>query len=167
MSDSAIDGAIFKPKPSGPLRLEVGAMGDIAFSAVVRKVAQHPPFLGYSLGLMVDVLMGQLIHGANLMAIRDGRLVAYGGWLRVGRQQAEAWRRGEIPIPAPDWAKGDAVILTVFIADNPADLPALIRGISHVCAGLPVYRMRAFLDGRPDRKRPPILGRRQGVLGGS
>jgi hypothetical protein len=161
------DGAIFKPKPAGPLRLEVGTMGDIAFSAVTRKVAQHPPFMTYSLGLMVDVLMGQLINGANMMAIRNGQLVAYAGWLRVERAKAEAWRNGEIPVPAPDWVNGDAAVMTIFVADNPADLPALIRGVSHVCAGLPVYRMRAFLDGRPNRKRTPITGRPQGFFGGS
>ncbi len=162
-----MDRAIFKPKPAGALRLEVGAMSDIAFSAVIRKVAQHPPFQTYSLNLMVDVLMGQLIHGANLMAIRQGQLVAYGGWLRVDRLKAEAWRRGESQIPAPDWVNGDAAISTIIIADNPADLPALLRGVSHVCAGLPVYRMRAFIDGRPERKRQPIIGRKQDFPGGS
>ncbi|CAN5207374.1 hypothetical protein BH10PSE3_BH10PSE3_01980 [soil metagenome] len=161
------DGAIFKPKPTGALRLEVGVMSDIAFSAVIRKVGQYPPFQTYALGLMVDVLMGQLIHGANLMAIRDGQLVAYAGWLRVDHMKAEAWRRGESQIPAPNWTKGDAAITTITVADNPADLPALLRGVSHVCAGLPVYRMRAFNDGRPDRKRQPIVGRKQDSLGGS
>ena len=117
--------------------------------------------------LMVDVLMGQLIHGANLMAIREGQLVGYVGWLRVERLKAEAWRRGETQIPPPDWAGGDAAISTIVVADNPADLPALIRGVSHVCAGLPVYRMRAFNDGRPDRKRAPITGRKQDFAGGS
>lgn len=161
------EGAIFKPKPAGVLRLEVGAMSDIAFSAVIRKVAQYPPFHAYSLNLMVDVLMGQLIHGANLMAIRQGQLVAYGGWLRVDRLKAEAWRRGQSQVPPPDWANGDAAIMTIMVADNPADLPALLRGVSHVCAGLPVYRMRAFNDGRPDRKRPPIIGRKQDFPDGS
>lgn len=161
------DGALSKPKPTGPLRLEVGGMNDINFSAVARKVGQHPPFLTYSLGLMVDVLMGQLIHGANMMAIREGKLVAYAGWLRVERAKAEAWRHGENPVPAPDWAKGDAAIITIFVADHPDDLAHLIRGISHVCAGMPVYRMRAFNDGRPDRKRSPITGRKQDFSGGS
>ena len=154
-----MDGAIFKPKPVGALRLEVGAMSDIAFSAVIRKVAQHPPFQTYSLNLMVDVLMGQLLHGANLMAIRQGQLVAYGGWLRVDRLEAEAWRRDESQIPPPNWVNGDAAISTIIIADDPGDLPALLRAISKACAGLPVYRMRAFTDGRPDRKRRPITGR--------
>jgi len=142
-------------------------MSDIAFSAVIRKVGQYPPFHTYSLGLMVDVLMGQLIHGGNLMAIRQGQLVGYSGWLRVERLKAEAWRRGESPVPAPDWAKGDAAIMTIMVIDNPADLPAMLRGVSHVCAGAPVYRMRAFNDGRPDRKRPPIVGRKQGFPGES
>lgn len=142
-------------------------MGDIAFSAVVRKVARYPPFSAYSLGLMADVLMGQLMHGANLMAIRQGQLAGYSGWLRVDRFKAEAWRRGESQVPPPDWAGGDAAIMTIMVVDDSADLPAMLRGVSHVCAGLPVYRMRAFNDGRPDRKRPPIVGRKQDFPVGS
>ena len=145
--------------PNAPLHLEVGRLNDVVFSAVIRKVGQYPPFRQYWLGLMVDVLMDQLRHGGNVIGVREGKLVAYGGWIRVRRQDAEAWRAGRREIPPPAWEAGDAAISTIIIADDPGDLPALLRAISKACAGLPVYRMRAFTDGRPDRKRRPITGR--------
>lgn len=145
---------------TAPPRLEVGALNDRTIAAVLTTVARHPPFVGYSFGLMVHNLTNQLRHGANILAIADGRLVAYSGWLRVHRADAEAWRVGRQPIPQEDWAGGDAAVVTIVVSEAAGYLPHLIRGVSHVCAGLPVYRMRSFQDGRPDMIRPPIVGRR-------
>jgi hypothetical protein len=146
-------------------RLEVGSLSDRTIAAVLTTVARHPPFLGYSFGLMVHNLTNQLRHGANILAIRDGRLVAYSGWLRVHAAHAEAWRAGQQPIPQEDWTGGDAAVVTIVVAESADDLPHLIRGVSHVCAGMPVYRMRSFQDGRPDMIRPPIVGRLQAFSG--
>lgn len=143
----------------GPVRLEVGPLNDLTFSAVVRLVSAYPPFQGYAFGLMVPRLIEQLTHGANVLAIQGGVLVGYAGWLRVRAPEAAAWQQGERAIPAADWVAGDAAIVTVTVARAPALLPHVVRGISHVCAGLPVYRMRSFQDGRPDARRPPITGR--------
>ena len=148
------------PRPAVPLRLEVGAANDTNFAAVMRQTAKHRPFLEYATGVVVPAVLDQLVHGANVMGVRDSRLVAYAGWLRAPRAAAEAWIRGG-PLPSPDWTAGDAAIITVFLADDPGDLPALIRGISHVCAGMPVFRMRVFNDSRPEKRRVPIQGRRQ------
>ena len=115
---------------------------------------------GFDSDMVVPAVLDQLVHGANVMGVRDSKLVAYAGWLRAPRAAAEAWIRGE-PLPSPDWTAGDAAIITVFLADDPGDLTALIRGISHVCAGTPVFRMRVFNDSRPEKRRVPIQGRRQ------
>lgn len=153
------------PRP-GPhaIRLEVGALDDRTLAAVLSGVARHPPFIAYSFGLMVHNLTEQLRHGANVLAIQDGRMVAYAGWLRVRRDEAAQWQAGARELPEADWARGDAAIVTVSVANRPAFLAPLLHGISHVCAGLPVYRMRSFQDGRPDIRRPPILGRRYQFL---
>ncbi len=143
------------------IRLEVGRLDDRCLAAVLGLVSRHPPFVAYAFGLMVHNLGQQLRHGANVLAIADGRLVAYAGWLRVDLQAARSWQRGERGIPEEDWEQGGAAIVTVVVADEPGCIPALLHGISHVCAGLPVYRMRSFQDGRPDMRRPPIVGRRQ------
>ncbi len=145
-------------KPS-KLVLEPGIPHDVVISAVLRKLADHPPFRTYSLAVMVNAVMDQLRHGGGLMGLRDGNLVAYAGWIRVSKAEAEAWRAGNSDIPAPDWDNGEAAISTIIIADDPRDLPVLLRGISRACDGVPVYRMRVFTDGRDERRRKPITGR--------
>lgn len=151
------------PQPAS-VRLEVGGLDDRTLAAVLTGVARHPPFVAYSFGLMVYNLSEQLRHGANVLAIQDGQLVAYAGWLRVRREEAAQWQAGLRDLPGADWQHGDAAIVTVSVANHPTFLAPLLHGISHVCAGLPVYRMRSFQDGRPDIRRPPIMGRRHQFL---
>ena len=146
------------------MRFEVGSLNDLTIAAVLPLVARHPPFVAYSFGVMVPALLDQLRHGASALAIDRGRLVGYAGWLRVDAEQARRWQRRECELPAPDWTHGGAVIVTVTVVDSPALLAPLLHAISHVCAGVPVYRMRSFQDGRPDMRRPPITGRRYVVL---
>ena len=150
--------------PSSPLQLQVGVPHDIVISAVLRKLAEHEPFRTYSLAVAVNAVMAQLHNAANVMGLRDGKLVAYAGWLRVHKSDAEAWLAGQRDIPTPDWHNADAAIATIVIADDPADLRALTRGISNACANIPVYRMRVFGDARPEQKRKPITGRVQAGL---
>lgn len=146
---------------SGQVRLERGALNDTTLAAVLTQVARHPPFLQYSFGLMVHNLTEQLRHGANVMAIEQGRLVAYAGWIRVKGAEAAAWQHGLRDLPEADWNGGDSAIITVTVTDNPAVLLPLFRAVSHVSAGVRVYCMRSFQDGRPDMRRPGIVGRPQ------
>ena len=109
---------------------------------------------------MVHNLTQQLKQGCNVMLIHEGRLVAYAGWLSVARAEAARWYEGACEIPDDIGERGDAAIVTIVVGDSTHLLAPLVRGISHVCAGLPVYRMRSFQDGRADMRRPPIVGRR-------
>ncbi|HTF95446.1 MAG TPA: hypothetical protein VL995_04870 [Cellvibrio sp.] len=144
-----------------PLQFQVGVPHDIVISAVLRKLAEHEPFRTYSLAVMVNAVMQQLHCSANVMGLRDGKLVAYAGWLRVKKNEAENWQRGIRELPLPDWQQGDAAIVTVFIADYAADVRLLARAISNACANVPVYRMRVFEQGTVEHKRRPITGRTQ------
>jgi hemolysin-activating ACP:hemolysin acyltransferase len=148
------------PNPPGRIRLEVGALTERNLVAVLSTVSRYPPFAAYSFGLMVYNLTNQLRYGASVLAIDQGRLVGYAGWLRVDAEQARLWQTGARGIPDEDWQHGRAVIVTVTVAENPALLAPILHAISDVCAGLPVYRMRSFQDGRPDIRRPPITGRK-------
>ena len=144
-----------------PLQLQTGVPHDIVISAVLRKLAEHEPFRTYSHAVVVNAVMAQLQHGANVMGLRDGKLVAYAGWLRVQQSYAEAWLREQADLPVPDWENADAVIVTVFVADHPADIRLMIRAISNACANMPVYRLRVFENARHEQKRKPITGRLQ------
>ncbi|MES2743595.1 MAG: hypothetical protein V4754_21955 [Pseudomonadota bacterium] len=140
------------------VRLQVGAADDQTLAAVLAEVSRHRPFDGFAFGLMVERLSEQLRHGANVLAIGDGQLLGYAGWLRVDPGAAEQWQRHGGPMPPAHWS-GAAAIVTVTVARHPGLLAPILHAISHCCAGLPVYRMRAFQDGRPDLRRPPITGR--------
>ncbi|HRH78310.1 MAG TPA: hypothetical protein PK129_13255 [Cellvibrionaceae bacterium] len=151
---------VTSPNPPTRVRLEVGQFNELNFASVLSSVARHPPFAHFSFGLMTERLREQLQHGANVLAIENGQLIGYAGWIRVNQAAAEYWQSGAGEIPLPDWQKGDAAIVTVTVVEHRSVLVPLMHGISHVCAGMPVYRMRSFQDGRPDMRRPPIRGRR-------
>lgn len=148
----------------GVVRFEVGGLSDSTLAAVIPLVARYPPFMTYSFGVMVPSLMEQLRHGANALAINNGRLVGYAGWLLVNAELAACWQRNERGLPEPDWQHGSAVIVNVTVVESKSLLSPLMHAVSHVCAGLPMYRMRSFQDGRPDMRRPPITGRKYAVL---
>ncbi len=83
---------MFKPKPLEPLTLQIGTLHDVYVSAVLRMLSDHEPFRTYSLAVMIGAVLDQLRHGTNVVGIRAGKLVAYGGWVRVSLQAAEEWR---------------------------------------------------------------------------
>ncbi|RYX97677.1 MAG: hypothetical protein EOO28_02225 [Comamonadaceae bacterium] len=145
---------------SGSIRLERGSLTDASLLSVLTLVAQHPPFRRYAFGLMVGSLTEQLRHGASVLAFRDGQLLAYAGWLRVEKEQAARWQRGEAGLPEPNWGLQSAAIINTTVTTDVRLLAPLLRAVSHVCDGIEVYRMRSFQDGRPDMRRPPITGRR-------
>lgn len=145
------------------LLLKRAVCDDLHFSAVVRLVAAYPPFRQYAFGLMVPRLLEQLDQGSAVLAVRGGQLVGYAGWLRVKDAHARRWQAEGGAVPPPHWADGDAAIVNVTVVREAALLPHLLRGVSQLCAGLPVYRLRSFDDGRPAMRRPPIHGRDQGL----
>ena len=143
------------------LRLDVGRLNDVSFSAVTRLVAKYPPFSGYSFGLMAAKIQDQLLHGSNVLAILDNKLVAYAGWIVADRAETESWLEHGGSVPDPRWQTGDACIITIVVTDHRAYLMPMFRAVSHVCAGKKGYRMRSFNDGRQDSRRPLTSGRRQ------
>jgi cytochrome P450 len=98
------------------------------------------------------------------MLWRKGELVGYAGWSMVDRQQAERWYRQGGEFPTIVMQGGSAVIATIIVCSDPALIYLLNKGVSHQCAGLPVYRLRSFQDGREEMRRPPILGRKQHIF---
>lgn len=145
-------------------QLVIAKFNEANLCAAARLVSSYKPFALYSFGLMMGKLTDQLKQGANLMALNGRQLVAYAGWILVDADKAEHWRVHGGDLPAPDWVNGQAVIVTMVVTTHRRHLPLLIRGISHVCAGKKVYRMRSFQDGRQDARRPPITGRKHSLV---
>ena len=133
-------------------------------AAVLRFVSRYSPFRGYQFGQMVEALVYQLRGGTNVVAIDDGRLVGYMGWIRTTEAIAERWMHDEGPLtPA---GSGNAVVATVLVAKNRSSIFPMIRRFAELNPACRVYRKRSFPDGRPAMKRPPISvrGQRRKIL---
>jgi hypothetical protein len=141
------------------LRIETSQLNDQNLISIAWKVSRYQPFYAYSFGLMLDKICEQLQSKSNVTITLDGQLVAYAGWFETSIDLAQEWRAKNLEsLPLPKQG-GGAIIVTVVISEHPQYLRSLIKAISHVCAGKPVYRKRTFIDQRPDMIRPPITGR--------
>lgn len=145
--------------------VRVGELNDANEMAVHRLVSAFPPFHNYSYQLMLGKIREQLMFKTHVMLWDQGQLVGYAGWSLAEASVAQAWYQGEqTEFPAPKMQNADAAIVTIVVVRTPEYLPLAIKAISHQCAGLQVYRLRSFQDGRPDMRRPPILGRTQHIF---
>ena len=140
------------------MRTQVAPNAPQSLAGVIRLVSKYPPFRTYQFGPMTETLARQLRDGTNVVAIEQGRLVGYVGWVKTTREGAERWMRGE-GVPGPSGAEADAIVVTVLVAPDRKSILPMIRALVDLNPGLPVYRKRSFQDGRPEMKRPPILGR--------
>ena len=139
--------------------LQIGVLNDATWIGVSHLVSRYPPFSHYSFQLMLDKLGEQLTNQSNVMMIIDGRVVAYAGWVAVHEDDAIKWLENGGDIPPSNWVDGKAIIVTIVVAQDRQYIMPLIKAVSHVCAGKKVYRLRSFQNGRPDMRRPPIIGR--------
>jgi len=145
------------------VKVVVASLNPTNLYAAASLVSVFKPFSHYSFQLMWAKLNEQLQQKCNVMVLDGNRLVAYGGWLRVNADDAEKWKREGGELPNPNWVSGQASIVTVVVATDKRYLQPLVRAISHCCAGMKVYRMRSFQDGREDMRRAPITGRRHNL----
>lgn len=147
------------------MRTQVAPNAPQSLAGVIRLVAKYPPFRSYQFGPMTETLARQLREGTNVVAIDQGRLVGYVGWVKTTREGAERWMRGE-GVPGASGAEANAIVVTVLVAPERRSILPMIRMLVDLNPGVPVYRKRSFQDGRPEMKRPPIAGRgrRGGVM---
>jgi hypothetical protein len=139
--------------------LQIGVLNDPTYVGVCHLVSRYAPFSQYSFQLMFDKIGEQLFNRSNVMLVVDSRVVAYAGWVRVDAADASQWLSCGGDIPKPNWESGDAIIVTMVVSQDKKYILPLIKAVSHVCAGLKVYRLRSFQNGRVDMRRPPITGR--------
>ncbi len=146
---------ILKTSPPSVVTCE---LNDRNLMSVVWLVSRFPPFNAYSFGLMVDRLYEQLLLKNNVAVVKDGKIVAYSGWIFVDEHDADLWSSETQTALPTQVIDGNAAIVTVLVSQNKNHLLPLIRGISKKCFNKKVYRKRIFTDGRSDVWRPPIKG---------
>ena len=125
-------------------------------------VSKYPPFFNYSFRLMLVKLFDQLQNKANVTALINNKIIAYAGWIIVNENDAEKWFQDGGELPLPNWANGNAAIVTITVTENNKLLLPLMRGISHMCQGKKVYAIRSYNQkNKPDIRRPPIVGKKE------
>jgi cytochrome P450 len=128
--------------------------------SVANLIAKHPPFSQYPFADMLATLQQQLERQTNMLLVKDGRLVGYCGWFVTRQEVIDLWQQGK-GTPTPDWDNPEAVLVNIFVSDDPKAILPILRAASARGDGLPVYRKRIFQNGRSEHKRPPVWARKR------
>jgi len=109
-------------------------------------LAGSKPFSDLEFGATVLSLLHQINDETHLVATRNDRIVGYLGWLRAKEDVAHAWlEHGERLVPDPE---GNAIAVTIFLADQPEDILSIFKAAKRAEPGRSVYWKRYFTDGR-------------------
>lgn len=145
-------------KAQGGFLLINSGLNDASLAATCSLVSKYHPFFNYSFGLMVIKLTDQLKFKTNAMVVREGKLLAYAGWITVNANDAERWLNEGGDLPQPEFNHPNAAIVTITVTEHKDYLLPLMRAVSNQCQGLKIYRMRSLKNGE-EHKRPAIRGK--------
>ena len=146
----------------GILRIVRAEPQPLLFAGVMDLLSRHRPFADYSLAITVARLKSQLFHRSAVIAIHGQRPVGYMGGVLVQESDARTWReQGGAVLPTPDWQKGDAMVITIVVTDDPSLLRRMARSFARLYPYHRGYWKRVYTDGRPDSWRVPYGSRRQ------
>ena len=123
----------------------------------VRYLAGIDPFTQFEFGGTVSSIMHQINDGTHLILEQNDLIVGYLGWLRTSVELAEAWsNKGARLLKVHN---GDAIVVTIFHAENPAYIIRMIRAAKQMEPDTPVYWKRFYSDDRPPAPRAVKLNR--------
>lgn len=143
------------------LTLQTSHLNGNAFANIAHLVSRYPPFNNFSFYLMVSKISDQLRFKTNVTGIVDNKVVAYAGWIIVNDYDANRWYTEGGPLPDANWQYGDAIIVTMTVAEHKSYLLPLIRAISHLSQDKNGYALRSYQDGRLDLRQKICTGKKQ------
>lgn len=108
-------------------------------------------FTRFEFGPTLSSLMHQINDGTHLVAERNDRICGYLGWVRSTKEGAEDWLHNRGPLRKA--ADGDAVVVTIFHAQDSADILRMIKVAKTMAPGLPVYWKRFYENERAPSPR--------------
>lgn len=143
------------------IRLTRARPDPLQFAGVVDLLARHRPFSDYPFGLLVQRVKRQLQQHAAVVGYRGDVPISYMGGVRVREEEAIRWREmKEQHHLEADWQSGNAMVITIVVADHPRLLRPMARSFASFYPGMRGYWKRVYTDGRPDSWRPPYGSRR-------
>jgi hypothetical protein len=126
---------------------------------VARYLGRIEPFSKFEFGPSVAALIHQINDGTHLIVEKDDVLTGYLGWIRTSTQMAEGWMDNTGSLNKV--AGGDAIVVTIFHADDSSQILRMIRAAKQMEPDVPVYWKRFFDGTRSPAPRSVKLKRDQ------
>ena len=114
-------------------------------------LSEIDPFTRFEFGPTLSSLMHQINDGTHLIAERNDRVCGYLGWVRTSKQGADDWLHNRGPLRKV--ADGDAVVVTIFHAQDSRDILRMIKTAKTMAPGIPVYWKRFYTNDRAPSPR--------------
>ncbi len=118
-------------------------------------------FTRFEFGPTISSLMHQINDGTHLIVERNDRICGYVGWVRTTKDVAEDWLNNQGPLRK--MAQGDAIVVTIFHAQDSGDILRMIKAAKKLAPGLPVYWKRFYENERAPSPRAVKIKR--GAIG--
>ncbi len=122
------------------------------------------PFLasapGYADARFADglrILSGLIARGHYFFVLKDDQVVGFLGWALAGKEQGEAWLRGETELSHEDCVAGDSIIINVWHARTPEAQKFMLQHLRGTQGDkVMVFAKRHYADGRVRPVRLPL-----------
>lgn len=137
------------PIPSS--RITQLARNPYSLGIAAKYLSEIELFARFEFGPTLSSLLHQINDGSHLILERNDRMCGYLGWVRTSQDWAEAWQSNRGPLRKV--AEGDAIVVTIFHAQDSSDILRMIKAAKTMVPGLPVYWKRFFEDDRTPSAR--------------
>lgn len=133
------------------------ARNPYSLGIAVRYLSRIEPFSKFEFGPSVSSLMHQINDGTHLIVETNDKLSGYVGWVRTSIDIAEGWMDNTVPLNKV--AGGEAIVVTIFHAEDSRMIMHMIRAAKQLEPDTPVYWKRFFDGARPPTPRSVKLNR--------
>lgn len=138
------------------------ARNPYSLGIAVRYLSRIEPFSKFEFGPSVSSLMHQINDGTHLIVETNDKLSGYVGWVRTSIDIAEGWMDNTGPLNKV--VGGEAIVVTIFHAEDSAMIMRMIRAAKQLEPDTPVYWKRFFDGARPPTPRSVKLNRDRQAL---
>jgi hypothetical protein len=138
-------------KWSGDSTISQLARNPYSLGIAAKYLSEIALFARFEFGPTMSSLMHQINDGTHLIVERNDHLCGYLGWVQTSQTCAEDWLENRGPLSKE--AGGDAVVVTIFHAQENRDILRMIKVAKTMTPGLSVYWKRFFSNERAPSPR--------------
>lgn len=138
-------------KTEADSRITQLARNPYSLGLAARYLSEIDPFTRFEFGPTLSSLLHQINDGTHLIVERNDRICGYLGWVRTTKDLAEDWLHGRGPLKKV--AQGDAVVVTIFHAEDSRDILQMIKAAKTMAPGISVYWKRFYENDRAPSPR--------------